>query len=151
MSKKRLYVLGVLMVLLAACGRSEEPATPAAEPVPAAAPETAGVTAGAIMLGNAIGPDKKVTTPADTFAKDDTIYASIDTTGTGTATLKAKWTYSKGTESTVVQEDMQTIMPSGPATSEFHVSKPGGWPKGDYQVEVFLDDQPIGVRSFSVK
>jgi len=30
------------------------------------------------------------------------------------------------------------------------VSKPGGWPAGEYQVELFLDDKSIGVRSFTV-
>lgn len=153
MSKKRLYVLCALLILLAAaCGRTEEPATtPATEPAPAAAPAPAGVSAGTISLGKAVGPDKKVTTPAETFAKNDTIYASVDTTGSGTATLKAKWTYRKGNETTVVQEDSQTIMPTGPATSEFHISKPDGWPAGDYQVEVLLDDKPVGTKSFTVK
>lgn len=153
MSKKRLYVLCALLILLAAaCGRTEEPATtPATEPAPAAAPAPAGVSAGTISLGKAVGPDKKITTPAETFAKNDTIYASVDTTGSGTATLKARWTYRKGNETTVVQEDSQTIMPTGPATSEFHISKPDGWPAGDYQVEVLLDDKPIGTKSFTVK
>jgi hypothetical protein len=52
---------------------------------------------------------------------------------------------------TVVNEDPpQTIMPTGPATTEFHVSKPGGWPAGEYQVEVFLDDKTVGKKTFTV-
>jgi len=101
-------------------------------------------------VGKAIGPDKKITAPVESFAKGDTIYASVDTTGTGTATLKAKWTYKKGDQTTVVNEESQTINASGPATTEFHVSKPGGWPAGDYQVELFLDDKPIGMKMFTV-
>jgi hypothetical protein len=151
MSKKCFYVIGALFITLAACGRGEEPATTTTEPAPAAAPAPAGVTAGTITLGKAVGPDKKITTPAETFAKNDTLYASVDTTGTGTATLKARWTYRKGTESTVVEEQMETIMPTGPATTEFHISKSDGWPAGDYQVEIFLDDRAIGTRSFTVK
>jgi hypothetical protein len=46
---------------------------------------------------------------------------------------------------------METIMPTGPATTEFHISKSDGWPAGDYQVEIFLDDRAIGTRSFTVK
>ena len=151
MIKNPLYILCALLIMIAgACGKNEPPATaPPPEPAPAAAP--AGVSAGAISLGKAVGPDKKISAPAETFAKTDTIYASVETNGSGTAVLKAKWTYSKGGQSTDVKEDSQTIMPTGPATSEFHVSKPGGWPEGDYQVEVFVDDKSVGTKTFTVK
>jgi hypothetical protein len=104
-----------------------------------------------INVGKAVGPDKKVTTPTEAFTKGDTFYVSVDTMGSGTATLKAKWTYHKGGQMTVVNEDPpQTIMPTGPATTEFHVSKPGGWPAGEYQVEVFLDDKTVVKKTFTV-
>jgi|SRR5688572_442820 len=152
MSKKYLYVCCTLLfLLLTACSKTEEPAPPPeTAPAPAPAP-AAGVTAGAIEVGKAVGPDKKVTTPVQAFAKGDTFYVSVDTTGAGTATLKAKWTYHKGGQVTVVSEsEPLKIMPAGPETSEFHVSKPGGWPAGEYQVEVFLDDKSVGVRNFTV-
>lgn len=154
MSKKSLCVLSALLILLAACSKAEEPKTPPPPPAasaPAPAPEPAGVSAGAVGLGKAIGPDKTITTPAETFAKGDTIYVSVDTSGTGTAMLKAKWTYQKGGQTTVVKEDSQTIMPTGAATSEFHISKPDGWPAGDYMVEVTIDDKPVAVKHFTVK
>ena len=153
MRKRPLYILCALLIMIAAsCGKNEPPTpAPPPEPAPAPAPPPAGVTGGAISLGKAVGPDKKVSGPAETFAKGDTIYASVETSGSGTAELKAKWTYSKGGQSTVVKEDSQTIMPTGPATSEFHISKPGGWPAGDYQVEVLLDDKSIGSKTFTVK
>jgi len=154
MSKKGVCALSaLLLILFTACGKKEETkpaAVPETAPAAAPAPPPAGVQAGTISLGKAIGPDKKVTAPVETFAKGDTIYVSVDTVGTGPATLKAKWTYHKGGQTTVVDEKPQTINPSGPATTEFHVSKPGGWPAGEYQVELFLDDKSIGVRSFTV-
>ena len=140
---------------LAACGRKDEAPKPAAAPAqppvqaPAAAP--AGVAVSGISLGKAIGADKKVSAPTEVFGRSDTFYASIDTTGAGTATLKAKWTFHKGDKVAPVKEDTQTIAPTGPATSEFHLSKPDGWPLGDYQVELFLGDKSVGVRKFSVK
>ena len=156
MSKKSLCILSALLILLAACSKAEEPKTPppapaASEPAPAPAAAPAGVSPGAVDLGKAVGPDKKVTTPAETFAKGDTIYVSVDTAGTGNAVLKAKWTFQKGGQTTVVKEDTQTIMPTGPATSEFHISKPDGWPPGDYMVELTIDDKPVAVKHFTVK
>ena len=111
----------------------------------------AGVTVGTITLGNAIGTSKKVTQASDSFGKKDTIYASVDTAGAGTATLKAKWTYRKSGKEAVVKEDTQTITPTGPASSEFHISKPDGWPAGDYQVEIFVDDKSARSKTFTVK
>lgn len=151
MSKRPLYILCALLIsIVAACGKNE-PTAPVPPPEPAPAPAPAGVSGGAITLGKSVGADKKISVPAETFAKGDTFYASVDTSGSGTALLKAKWTYSKGGQSTVVKEDSQPIMPTGPATSEFHVSKPDGWPAGDYQVELWVDDKSIGTKSFTVK
>jgi len=156
MNRNYLYVLLTAAALaLAACGKKEEPPKPAAAPAPppvaAPAPAPAGVTAGMVSLGSAIGADKKVTSATESFAKGDTFYVSVDTTGAGTADLKAKWTYHKDGQVAVVKEDSQTINPTGPATSEFHVSKPDGWPAGEYQVEVLLGDKPVGVKKFAVK
>ena len=146
-------LLSSLLMLLLGCSKKEEPApapAPAPAPEPAPAPP-AGVTAGTINVGKSIDADKKIAAPMNTFAKGDTIYVTVDTTGSGAATLKAKWTYMKGGQTTVVKEDTQMITASGPATTEFHISKPEGWPAGDYQVEVFVDDKSVGTKTFTVK
>jgi hypothetical protein len=156
MNLKSLYaILTVAAVALTACGKKDEPpkpaATPAQPPVQAPIATPAGVSVSAVTIGKGIGADKKITAATDVFAQADTFYASIDTTGAGTATLKAQWTYHKDGKVAPVKEDTQTIAPTGPATSEFHINKPDGWPVGDYQVEVFLGDKSVGVRKFSVK
>ena len=154
------YILGMLAALiltLNACGKKEEARKPESIPAPTSAPASvpppavAGVTVGTITLGNAVGAGKKVSQASDSFSKKDTIYASVDTTGSGTATLKAKWTYRKGGQESLVKEDTQTIAPTGPATSEFHISKPDGWPVGDYQVEIFVGDKSAQTKTFTVK
>ena len=159
-----LAVVAAVALTLAACGKKEEPPQaqtapppvsmpappPAAEPVPPpVAP--AGVAVAAVTLGNAIGADKKVSAVTETFAAADTLYVSIDTTGTGTASLGAKWTYHMDDQVAVVKEDTMTITSAGPATNEFHVSKPDGWPTGDYEVEITLDGKPAGSRKFVVR
>ena len=149
-------VLAALVLGLAGCKKESPTQPPAAVPPPApqaqTSPPAAGVVSVAnISLGKALGPDKKVAAATDTFAKGDTIYAVVETTGSDRATLKAKWTYHKGDKTAAVSEDSKTISPSGPAATEFHVSKPDGWPLGDYQVEILLNDKSVGTRKFVIK
>jgi hypothetical protein len=157
MKTKILFTLFVSAVLaLVACGKKEEPKTapapaPAPASVPAPAPAPAGIAVSSVTTGKAIGADKKVTAATDAFARTDTMYASVDTTGNGSAKLDAKWTYRKGDKVTLVKEDSMTINATGPATNEFHVSKPDGWPAGDYEVEVTLDGKPAGSKKLTVK
>jgi hypothetical protein len=102
-----------------------------------------------VDVGNAVGADQRVTTPATQFAPQDTIYAAVSTTGSAAnAVLNAKWTYQDGQ---TVNESSQTIAPSGPAVTTFHISKPDGWPAGTYKVEVSLNGMPAATKDFSVK
>ncbi len=142
---------------LGACGKKEEPAPapPAAEtaPMPAtpapAAPEPASVAVSSIDLGTEVGPDQRVTAPTTEFTPKDTIYAAVSTTGTAAnAVLDAKWTYQDGQ---TVNESSQTIAPNGPAVTTFHISKPDGWPAGNYKVEISLDGSSVASKDFSVK
>ena len=141
---------------LAACGKKEEPGSapapapaPSAEPAPTPAP--AGIAVSSVTAGSAIGANKKVTVATDSFAPSDTMYVSVDTTGSGTAKLDAKWTYSKDGNVAVVKDDSMTINTTGPATHEFHVSKPDGWPAGNYEVDVLLDGRSAGSKKLTVK
>lgn len=149
----QLLAASVVALTLVACGKKEEPKTAPPAPAPttkaAPAPAAAGVSVGNLAVGNAIGGDKKVTGSGAIAAKD-TIYVSIDTTGSGEATLRSKWTFVQGGASTLVKEDTQKVTTTGPATHEFHIAKPDGWPKGEYQVEVFVNDAPAGSKRFTV-
>jgi hypothetical protein len=159
LSKLRLVAIAAASVVaLVACGKKEPPAPPPAPapapmpaPAPAPVPAPAGVAVASVTLGNAVGADKKVTAASDTFAKSDTIYASVDTTGSGSASLAAKWTYTKDGKTVPVKEDTATISATGPATSEFHISKPDGWPAGDYQVDITVDGKPAATKAFKVQ
>jgi hypothetical protein len=157
MRKLTMLLLAVVVSASFACKKNEPPPPPAPAPMetmtPAATipPEPAAV--GTVTLGNAIGADKKVTTPSESFAAKDTIYASIDTTGQGHVKLRALWSYMKGGKTAKVDEQNLEFDSIGPATNEFHVAKPSGWPKGDYQVEIFLGDDaaPVATKTFKVQ
>jgi hypothetical protein len=99
-----------------------------------------------LTLGRAVGGDKAVTDRTDSFRPNDTIYASVATEGSAqSATLRAKWSFENGQ---LVDEATQTIAPNNRARTEFHISKPDGWPAGKYKVEVFLNDQSADAKTF---
>jgi predicted small lipoprotein YifL len=144
------------ILTLAACGKKEAPPPPPPAPAPATvapAPDLVNVPVSVkqIVVANQIGADKKAVAPATSFAPGDTLYAVIDTIGSGKSTVTAKWTFHKGDKSVSVNETTQELTLAGPATNEFHISKPGGWPVGDYQVEVFLNGASVGAQKFAVK
>jgi len=151
MQALRLFTLVTAACLgLLGCGRSEQAKAPAPAPPPAAAPVApAPFRVGAVELGNAIGADKRVSVPSSAFAPTDTIYASVATEGASpSVTLTARWTYEDGQ---LVDESSETIAPTGPAVTEFHVAKPDGWPTGRYKVEITASGQPAGEREFEVR
>lgn len=136
------------LIAAAGCGNRERDTGTTEEPAPAPT-ETMGVEVTEIALGKAVGADRAVTETATTFEPTDTIYVSVRTAGTASsATLAARWTFEDGQ---VVDESSQTIAPSGSEVTEFHISKPDGWPAGAYEVAISLDGQPIETRSFTVE
>jgi hypothetical protein len=135
------------VVGIPACKKKEAPAPPAEAAAPAPAPPAFAVLG--IDVGKGIGADKKVTAPATTFGRRDTIYASVATEGAAPSkTISAKWTYQDGQ---VVKEQAETIAPTGPAATEFHISKPKPWPAGKYKVEIAVDGTPAGSKDFEIK
>jgi hypothetical protein len=149
----QLTVVLATSLALAACSKKEVPQPPPA-PAPVAvapAPVIEAVSVKQVVLTNKLGADKKAVAPDTTFAPGDTIYAVIETAGTGKAALKAVWTFHKGDKTAPVNETLQELTLAGPASTEFHISKPGGWPAGDYQAEIFLNDASAGIQKFSVK
>ena len=151
-----LLILAVCLAL-SACKKKEEAPPPAPAPEASTAPTTVETTPAAVAfkvdsvdLGNAIGPDKKVTAPSTTFGPKDTIYASVATEGTAPSMkLHAKWTF--GDAGQVVKEEDLNIAPTGPAVNEFHISKASGWPVGKYHVDISADGVSAGTKDFEVK
>lgn len=143
---------------LIGCKKKEEaapvvPPPAATEPAPMALPAaTAAVTA--VNLGNAVGADGKVAAPATTFAKTDTIYAAVDTQTSDAAasvpgSLAAKWTHVDSNQ--VITEESKDFAFTGPGTTTFQISKPDGWPTGNYKLEVSLDGVVVNTTDFEVK
>jgi hypothetical protein len=154
MTKTTLVAAALPMLLLGsvACSKKEAPPPP---PVVTAAPTTlppGPVAVTSVTLGNAIGPDKKIQVPFETFGPKDAIYASVETTGVGAAKLRALWSFVKGDKTAKVDETTIELNATAPTVNEFHIAKPSGWPAGDYKVEIFLGDgaAPVMTKTFKV-
>jgi hypothetical protein len=142
--------LGFAVVAAPACKKKTDtaaaaPDTSMAAPAPAATP----FAVQGVEVGKQLGTDEKVASPSTSFAPKDTIYASVATEGSSPSkTIVARWTFGSGK---LVKADSQTIAPTGPANTEFHITKPSGWPVGKYKVEISVDGSPAGSKEFEVK
>ena len=146
--KRSLSLCVVVVMLLVAAGCSRKTDTGGT----AGTTGTTGTTAvkvADVTLGRAIGGDKAISDSTDKFHPNDTIYASVMTDGSApSATLRAKWTFEDGQ---TVDESSRAIAPNNRERTEFHISKPNGWPAGKYKLEVFLNDQSAETKTFEVQ
>jgi hypothetical protein len=128
-----ILLLGALSTAVPGCKKGSDTAsTGTATTTTAAEPSISEV-----QLGRRISADKRVTDAATRFSPRDTIYAVALTQGSSpNATVTARWTYEDGGQ--VVKEDSRSIAASGTEATEFHISKPGGWPKGKYRVTLTM-------------
>ena len=140
-------VCGLAFMLLATgCGKKDAPST---GDVSGGTATSAAVRVADVKVGRAIGADKRLTDETDDFRPSDVIYAVVETQGSGPNTsLQARWTYQDGQ---VVDESTQSIAASGEDVTEFHISKPGGWPQGKYKVEILLNGVAAESEDFEVK
>jgi len=114
-------------------------------PPPTTPPATTALSVTSVDIGNAIGADNHVTMPMTTFAKGDTIHASVASDGAA-GNLTAKWTMGDQ-----VVDTQDKAVSGGPQVTEFSISKPDGWPTGQYKLEVSANGSVVQTREFEVK
>ena len=146
-SATRVGLLLATLVTASACGKKEQPATQTSGG--AIAPTSTALNVSDVTLGRSVSADKRVADQTDTFSPQDTIYASVHTTGTSqSANLVARWTFQDGQ---VVTESNEAISPSGDAYTEFHIFKPSGWPTGKYTLHLLMNGQEVQTKDLTVK
>lgn len=143
-------VIAASALTIIGCRRDDVPPADSAAAAPAP-PAPAMVTT--IETGKHIDANKRIVDTASTFAPNDTLYVSVVTNNATSSTmLKTVVTFQTGQ---VVDSSSQAVAPptmaGGSSVTEFHLVKPGGWPTGDYTVEVWLDGQSAGTRTLTVK
>jgi hypothetical protein len=100
-----------------------------------------------IQTGRSLNSDNSVGALTTTFKPSDTIYVAVLTDGSGSATIGAKFSHL----GRVVAEPEKKVSYRGAAATEFHVDYAGGTPTGEYEIEVFFNGQPAGMRRVRVE
>jgi hypothetical protein len=143
----------LLLAVTVACSKKEQ--APAADSAAAApmTPPPAVANVSILELGKAIGSNNRVTDTTSVFKAGDTIHLAVVTENAAQGSvLTAKWPFQDGQ---VVDSTSQPVAAPSAAeptsVTEFHISKPGGWPAGKYTVEVMLDGASKGSRTFEVR
>ena len=101
-----------------------------------------------IDIGRSINADLTIKDNTATLRPSDVVYASVETKGAAPATLGVRWIYN---DSQVVDEGDREIHPTGTTRTEFHISKPDGFPEGRYRLEVTLNGASAGTKEFEIK
>ena len=105
------------------------------------------LTSSGIQLGRGLNADKTVTGLTTRFKPTDTIYVAVLTDAAGASTVKARWLYA----GRVVSEPEKRVSYQGPASTEFHLQNNSGFPPGEYTVELFIDGNAVGSKTFRVE
>jgi hypothetical protein len=99
-----------------------------------------------IQVGRALNQDRSVSSITTLFKPNETVYVSVQTTAAGKGTISLKWKFG----AQVIDEPTKQVDYDGPASTEFHMQNSGGFPPGDYSVDVFIDGVQVGTRAFKV-
>ena len=60
--------------------------------------------------------------------------------------LVATWTFQDGQ----VVDTQEKVVPAGPQVTDFSITKPDGWPAGNYTLQVSKDGMVLQTREFTV-
>ena len=100
-----------------------------------------------IQVGRSLNQDGSVASITTLFKPSETIYVSVQT-GAGKGVIGVRWKFGNK----VVAEPTKPVdYNAGPKSTEFHLQNSGGFPPGDYSVDVLIDGVQVGTRNFKVQ
>lgn len=105
--------------------------------------QTSSVSVVAVTLGSGIDESLRVLKPRAVFQPHDTIYASIaiDNPRRERARIGVRWTYEATGQ--LVNAEHAVLSGDVTAVTEFHMSKPDGWPEGVYRLQVYVGGEVV--------
>lgn len=99
-----------------------------------------------IQIGRSLNQDGSIASITTLFKPSETVYVSVQT-GAGKGVIGVRWKF--GTK--IVAEPTKPVDANGPKSTEFHLQNSGGFPPGDYSVDVLIDGVQVGSRNFKVE
>jgi hypothetical protein len=99
-----------------------------------------------IQTGRTLNQDNSVGSISTLFKPNETIYVAVQTTGSAPSTISVKWKY----QGRVIDEPSKQVDPSGPASTSFQLQNSGGFPEGEYSVDILINGEQVGSRNFRV-
>ncbi len=110
-------------------------------------------TIGDLVMASEVNEDSyRVITQCDVFNANSPFIHVVGTLKGGKkdkTVVKASWHFTDG-DVFIAEAETTAGYDEGPVW--FHMSKPdNGWPVGDYLVKLYVDDEEVAVKSFSVE
>ena len=99
-----------------------------------------------IQIGRSLNQDSSIASITTLFKPSETVYVSVQTTA-GKGVIGVRWKFGNK----VVAEPTRQVDANGPKSTEFHLQNSGGFPPGDYSVDVLIDGVQVGTRNFKVE
>ena len=125
--------------------RAGVPADPAQDPNAEIPVEVSGDE---IAVGSTLGGDGSVSAAKPVYTTGDTVYASMPLEGVpADATLSVYWTYQDGNAH---KEEMKDV-PAGAQHVNFAFSAADGMKPGNYNVQIDVNFEPVGIVDFRVQ
>ena len=100
-----------------------------------------------VQLGSALNSDKSIATHVSRFKPDQTVYVAALTAGPGSGEVAARWTFG----GRIISEEKKSVSYTQDAATEFHIAYAGGFPTGEYKVEVLIDGTSAALRDFRIE
>jgi hypothetical protein len=102
-----------------------------------------------IDMGKRAGANHEVDEEVDVFAPTDTIYASVNTTGTvRPGAITSQWTFPDGS---VIDQQAQPTTAERDANLLFFITRPEGLAKGKYTFKVLVDGREVRSSDVTVR
>ena len=102
-----------------------------------------------VDIGRRADSERKVDEEMDTFARTDTIYASVQTTGTvRQGAISTRWTFPDGS---VITQDAQPTAQERDATLLFFLTEASGLKPGQYTFAVVVDGREVRSEKVTVR
>ena len=136
------------LMILSACSTEDRGAIDSA----AGAAESSARAALAVInidLGRRVDAENKIPDDTDTFAPSDSIYASVQTSGTAEegSSVVGRWTFPDGS---MVNQNANEAATTADRLV-FFIAKPGGLPTGNYTFQILVNGREVRSKAARVQ